>query len=82
MTVRIGKQFGPYQVEGRGRDGSALETIGEPARFTDDLVLSPTESVAMVQIRADEVAVVARRRGFTFVQDLCAFEVHEALSRL
>jgi serine/threonine protein kinase/Tol biopolymer transport system component len=38
----------------RGRDGSNLETIGEPARFTDDVRLSPTEETALVQIRADE----------------------------
>jgi serine/threonine protein kinase/Tol biopolymer transport system component len=40
----------------RGRDGATLETIGEPARFTDDLRLSPSEDTAMVQIRADEGA--------------------------
>ena len=38
----------------RGRDGSALETIGESALFTDDVRLSPTEDTAVVQIRADE----------------------------
>ena len=38
----------------RGRDGSTIETIGEPARFTGDVQLSPTENTAMVQIRADE----------------------------
>jgi Tol biopolymer transport system component len=40
----------------RGRDGGNLETIGEPARFTDDLRLSPSEDTAIVQIRADEGA--------------------------
>ena len=31
------------------------------------------------EIRADEVAEDARRRGFLMVQDLCAYEVHRAL---
>jgi serine/threonine protein kinase/Tol biopolymer transport system component len=38
----------------RGRDGSTLETVGEPARFTDRITLSPTEDTAMVQVLADE----------------------------
>ena len=38
----------------RGRDGSVLETIGEPARFSSKARLSPTEETAIVQIRQDE----------------------------
>lgn len=30
-------------------------------------------------IRADEMAAVARRDGFTVVQDMCTYEVHKAL---
>ena len=39
----------------RGRDGSIQETIGEPARFTQDVHLSPTGDTALVQIEADEI---------------------------
>ena len=31
------------------------------------------------EIRADQVAAIARGLGFTVVQDLCAYEVHKAL---
>ena len=31
------------------------------------------------EIRADELAAIARGLGFTIVQDLCAYEVHKAL---
>ena len=55
LAVQGGVLTADLVLRWRGRDGSELETIGEPARFTDDLVLSPTENVAMVQIRADEV---------------------------
>ena len=33
------------------------------------------------EIRADEVASAARAEGITVVQDLCAYEVHEALAK-
>jgi predicted CoA-binding protein len=32
------------------------------------------------EIRADEIAAIARGLGFTVVQDLCAYEIHKALS--
>jgi len=38
----------------KGRDGTTLDTVGEPARFTDDLVLSPDETTAAIQIEAEE----------------------------
>ncbi|MBT8398243.1 MAG: CoA-binding protein [Gemmatimonadetes bacterium] len=31
------------------------------------------------EIRADQMAAIARGLGFTFVQDLCAYEIHKAL---
>jgi len=31
------------------------------------------------EIRADELAAIARGLGFTVVQDLCAYEIHKAL---
>lgn len=32
------------------------------------------------EIRADEIAAIARGLGFTVVQDLCAYEIHKALN--
>ncbi len=32
------------------------------------------------EIRTDELAAQARGKGFTMVQDLCAYEIHKALS--
>ncbi len=55
LAVQSGVLTADLVLRWRGRDGSELETIGEPARFTDEVRLSPTEDTAMVQIRADEV---------------------------
>ncbi len=54
LAVQSGTLSADLVMRWRGRDGSNLATIGEPARFTDDIALSPTEDTAMVQIRADE----------------------------
>jgi serine/threonine protein kinase/Tol biopolymer transport system component len=54
LAVQSGVLSTDLVLRWRGRDGDVLETIGEPARFTDDIRLSPTEDTAMVQIRADE----------------------------
>ena len=54
LAVQSGTLSADLVLRWRGRDGSTLESIGEPARFTDNVRLSPTEDVAMVQIRADE----------------------------
>jgi len=54
LAVQSGTLSADLVLRWRGRDGSTLESVGEPARFTDNVRLSPTEDVAMVQIRADE----------------------------
>ena len=54
LAVQSGTLSADLVLRWRGRDGDTLESIGEPARFTDDIQLSPTEDTAMVQIRADE----------------------------
>jgi Tol biopolymer transport system component len=54
LAVQRGILSATLVLRWRGRDGDILETIGEPARFTDDIRLSPNGDTAMVQIRADE----------------------------
>lgn len=54
LAVQGGTLSSDLVMRWRSRDGTNLESIGEPARFTDDIQLSPTEDTAMVQIRADE----------------------------
>jgi Tol biopolymer transport system component len=38
----------------RDRDGKTIETIGDPARFWDEVNLSPNEDLASVRIREDD----------------------------
>jgi serine/threonine protein kinase/Tol biopolymer transport system component len=54
LAVQSGVLSADLVMRWRGRDGAVLDTIGEPARFTDDIRLSPTEDTAIVQIRAEE----------------------------
>jgi serine/threonine protein kinase/Tol biopolymer transport system component len=54
LAVQGGTLSADLVMRWRGRDGEVFETIGDPARFTDDIRLSPSEDTAMVQIRADE----------------------------
>ncbi len=54
LAVQGGVLSADLVLRWRGRDGSMLETIGEPARFTDNVRLSPAEDTAMVHIQADE----------------------------
>jgi predicted CoA-binding protein len=56
----------------------------EEAAIVADAALERPERPAIwlqKEIRADPVAIKARGQGITFVQDLCAYEVHSALNR-
>jgi Tol biopolymer transport system component len=54
LAVQSGLLSADLVLRWRGRDGQEIEAIGEPARFTDDIRLSPDERTAIVQIRAEE----------------------------
>jgi len=54
LAVQSGTLSADLVLRWRGRDGATLESIGEPARFFDEVRLSPTEDAAMVKIRSDE----------------------------
>jgi len=53
----------------------------EAARVAEEAMGRVEKPVIWLQkgIRADKVAARARGLGFTFVQDLCAYEVHRAM---